>query len=151
MITVQVVAFAWLIVILVYFSTLTIGSRYITVIRSSDGDYFTNPDENCNSNSCDSYNSTTVGGYCVSSDECCRQCRCGFHAKTYIIRAKRCMSLDEIRQYEVIQTTNGKCLKFVLCISIHTTTGTEIYEPSKQKITISVATSKEIVSFAVQL
>ena len=113
MISVQTLLYTWLVVALANFLTLTIGSPYITVIRSNIGDYFTNPDENCDSNSCYSYNSTIVGGICALSEgSCCTQCRCLSNTRTYITRAKRCMSLDQIRQYEATQTTNGKCSKF---------------------------------------
>ena len=119
MIIVQVFVYAWLIVTLVHFSNLATGSRYIKVIRSSEGDYFTNPDENCDPNSCNSYNSTIISGFCAASKEscACAQCRCLSNAKTYIVREKRCMSLDEIRAYEATETTNGKCYDFVLFIS----------------------------------
>ena len=115
--TVQVYVFAWLIVTLPDFLILTIGSRHTGVIRSGDGDYFANPDKNCYSRSCYSYNSKIVGGSCATLERsCCTRCRCPYHARTYIVQARPCMSLDEIRQYEVIQTTNGKCLKFVFTL-----------------------------------
>ena len=106
--TFQVFTHAWLIVILASLLNLTKGKRYATIIRSAGGDYFTNPAENCDPGSCYRYNSTVVGGYCVSSGECCIQCRCERHAMTFVAPAKRCMSLEQIQQFKINQTPDGK-------------------------------------------